>query len=304
LTTTHRLTRDTHVWAFTPDMEPAIRVEPGDVVEIQTWDCFTGQVTSEADTVEGLDVSRLNSATGPIGVIGAEPGDTVTVKLRDIRPEERGSSMCIPGWGQLIEHVPSPITRIYEVKNGTIKMNDQVSFPTSPMFGVIGVAPAEGEFVTFAADRHGGNLDDHMNGIGATVYLPVFQPGAQIAIGDMHASMGDGEIAGTGVEIGGTATIEIGLVKGVASQWPITETADSIYLHGTSPDDIDEAIINVCEEGLRLLTSQWGFSPEDAFMFMSVACDLGISAYYHPSPGCPSARMRIPKIGAVPRVFR
>ena len=59
----------------------------------------------------------------------------------------------------------------------------------------VGVAPAEGEILTFLAGPHGGNLDDHMNGIGATLHIPVFQPGALLAIGDMHASMGDGEIS-------------------------------------------------------------------------------------------------------------
>jgi acetamidase/formamidase len=53
----------------------------------------------------------------------------------------------------------------------------------------------------------------------------------------MHASMGDGEVAGTGVEIGSTATIEIGLCNGASPQWPITETADLIYMRGTSPDN-------------------------------------------------------------------
>jgi amidase len=299
-----RIDRDQHVWSFNENNEPVVTVAPGTVVEIQTWDCFTGQVQSEADTVASLDLTRINSATGPIAVAGAEPGDIISVTILDIRPERQGAAMCIPGWGQLIEHVEAPTTRIFRVEDGTIHMNERVSFPARPMFGVIGVSPASGDIETFAAGRHGGNLDDHMNGIGATVHLPVYQSGGQVAIGDMHASMGDGEICGTGVEIGGTGLLRFDLIKGKQSMWPITETADSFYTHGTSADNIDDALKYACEEAFRLLVNEWSFSKEDAYMFLSVAGDLGLAAYYHPSPGCVTARMRVPKLASNPTPFR
>jgi amidase len=301
---TIRIGRDEHVWSFDAQREPVVRVHVGDVIEIETWDCFTGQVRSEADTVEKIDLSRVNSATGAIGVRGAEPGDTLSVTLLDIRPGERGAAMCIPGWGQLIHQVHAPTTRIFHVRDGVVTMNDRVSFPASPMFGVIGVSPESGDISTFLAGRHGGNMDDHMNGIGATVHLPVFHSGAQLAIGDMHAAMGDGEICGTGVEIGGTALIKVDVIKNKCARWPVTETADSFYTHATSPDNVDDALRMACEEASKLLVDEWGFSAEDAFMFLSVAGDLGLAAYFHPSPGCVVARMRVPKLASNPGPFR
>ena len=299
-----RIERDQHVWSFDANAEPVVTVDPGTIIEIETWDCFTGQVTSESDTLEKLDLARVNSATGPIAVRGAEPGDALSVTLIDIRPGALGAAMCIPEWGQLIDRVNSPTTRIFKVANGVITMNDRVSFPTRPMFGVIGVSPESGDVSTFYADRHGGNMDDHVNGIGATVHLPVFQSGGQLAIGDMHASMGDGEISGTGVEIGGTALIKVDLIKGKTGGWPITETADAFYTHGTSPASIEDALQIACEEASKLLVDEWGFTPEDAFMFLSVAGDLGIAQYCHPSPGSVIARMRVPKLPSNPTPFR
>ena len=303
-TPTVKISRDQHVWSFSADMQPVVTVDPGTVIEIETWDCFTGQVQSESDTLDKLDLSRINSATGPIAVKGAEVGDSLSVTLIDIQPNEQGAGMVIPEWGQLIEHAKSPTTRIFKVKDGIIRMNENVSFPTRPMFGVIGVAPASGEVGTFLADRHGGNMDDHKNGIGATIHLPVFQPGGQLAIGDMHASMGDGEISGTGVEIGGKAIIKVDLIKGKKGGWPITETADAWYTHGTTADSIDGALKNACEEAAKLLVDEWNFTMEDAYIFLSVAGDLGIAQYCHPSPGSVIARMRVPKISAAPRPFR
>jgi amidase len=289
--------RDEHVWSFDAQREPVVSVESGALIEMETWDCFTGQVQNEDDTLEKIDLSRVNSATGPIGVRGAEPGDSLSVTLIDIRPGPQGAAMCIPSWGQLIHRVHSPTTRIFKVADGVVKMNERVSFPARPMFGVIGVSP---EF----AGRHGGNMDDRINGIGATIHLPVFQSGAQLAIGDMHATMGDGEICGTGVEIGGTALIRVDVIKNKCGAWPITETADAFYTHATSPDNIDDALQMACEEASKLLVDEWGFSPEDAFMFLSVAGDLGIAAYIHPSPGSIIARMRVPKLASNPSPFR
>jgi amidase len=304
-TPTVKISKDQHVWAFSADMKPVVTVDPGTVIEIETWDCFTGQVQSESDTLEKLDLSRINSATGPIAVKGAVPGDSISVTLIDIKPGPQGAGMVIPEWGQLIDHAKSPTTRIFKVEGDTITMQSNgVTFPKRPMFGVIGVAPASGEIPTFAADRHGGNMDDNQNGIGATIHLPVFQPGGQLAIGDMHASMGDGEISGTGVEIGGTAIIKVDLIKGKAAGWPVTETKDSWITHGTTADSIDGALKNAAEEAAKLLVDQWGFTMEDAFIFLSVAGDLGIAQYCHPSPGSVIAKMRVPKISRAPKPFK
>lgn len=299
------LSRDQHIWSFNSEMKPVITVDPGTVLEIETWDCFTGQVQSESDTLEKLDLNRINSATGPIAVNGAQPGDSLSVTLLDIRPGPQGAGMVIPDWGQLVEHAKAPTTRIFKVEQGIITMNSNgVTFPARPMFGVIGVAPESGDISTFLADRHGGNMDSNINGIGATIHLPVFQPGGQLAIGDMHASMGDGEISGTGVEIGGRATIKVDLIKGKKGGWPITETADSWYTHGTTSDNIDGALKNAAEEAAKLLVDEWGFTMEDAFIFLSVAGDLGIAQYCHPSPGSVIARMRVPKISRAPKPFK
>lgn len=304
-TPTVKISKDQHVWAFKADMQPVVTVDPGTVIEIETWDCFTGQVQSESDTLEKLDLARINSATGPIAVKGAMPGDSISVTLIDIKPGPQGAGMVIPEWGQLIHKAKSPTTRIFKVEGETITMvSNGVTFPKRPMFGVIGVAPASGEIPTFAADRHGGNMDDNQNGIGATIHLPVFQPGGQLAIGDMHASMGDGEISGTGVEIGGTAIIKVDLIKGKAAGWPVTETKDSWITHGTTADNIDEALKNAAEEAAKLLVDEWGFAMEDAFIFLSVAGDLGIAQYCHPSPGSVIAKMRVPKISRAPKPFK
>ena len=299
----HRIGRDDVVWAFGPNLEPVLEVDPGAVITLETNDCFTGQIQSELDLVTEIDFSRLNSATGPIAVRGAEPGDSLVVELLAVRPVERGFATLIPGIGQLIEEVRSPLTQVFRIEGDTIHMTDRISFPLRPMVGVIGVA-TDGETITNGfAGRHGGNLDNHLNGPGAIVYLPVRQPGGMLAIGDMHASMGDGEVCFTGVEIAGEVTIRVDLLKGKQGNWPVTELADRWVVHGTAGQDFMEALDNAVEEGARFLVEQWGFTIEEAFVFLSVACDAGICQACRPQEFSTIARVSIPKVSATPRPF-
>jgi amidase len=300
----HRLSRDEVIWSFGPDLEPVLEVDPGDTVTFETNDCFTGQIRSEDDLVTEIDMSRINSATGPVAVRGAEPGDSLVAEILDVSPIEWGVATLIPGFGQLIDQVRSPVTRLFEVRDGTIRMNERVSFPARPMVGVVGVATDGEELSNGLAGRHGGNLDDHLHGKGARIFFPVRQPGGMFAVGDMHASMGDGEVCFTGVEIAGEVTIRFDVLKGKQATWPVTELADRWLPHATA-DDYGDALKLVCEEAARLLVGEHDFSPEDAFVFLSVACDAGVAQACKPAPGFGTiARFSIPKLDATPGPFR
>jgi amidase len=299
----HRLPREQVIWSFGPDLQPVLEVEPGDVVTFETNDCFTGQIRSEADLVTAIDLARINSATGPVAVNGAEPGDSLVAEILDVRPIEWGVATLIPGFGQLIDSVQAPLTRLFAVEDGEIRMNERVRFPARPMVGVVGVA-TDGETLSNGlAGRHGGNLDDHLHGAGARIYFPVRRPGGLFAVGDMHASMGDGEICFTGVEIAGEVDIRFDVLKGKQATWPVTELADRWIPHAAA-DVYDDALRLVSEEAAKLLVDEHGFTVEDAFIFLSVACDAGVAQACKPAPGFGTiARFSIPKIEACPRPF-
>ena len=297
------VTRDQVVWGFGPDMEPVLEVEPGAVVTFETNDCFTGQIRTESDLVTAIDFQRVNGATGPVAVRGAEPGDSLIVEILDVRPVEVGVATIIPEIGQLIGRVHAPLTQLFRVDGDTVHMNDRISFPLRPMVGVVGVA-TDGETISNAyAGRHGGNLDNHLHGPGSRIFFPVKQPGGMFAVGDMHAAMGDGEICGTGVEIAGEVIVRFDLLKGKQAVWPVTELESSWVAHGTAGADVREAIQEACEEAARLLVDQWGFTLEEAYVFLSVACDVNICQACQPSPFSTIARVSVPKIAATPRPF-
>jgi amidase len=298
------ITRENVIWAFGPDMDPLAEVDPGATVRFETNDCFTGQIRTEEDLVTEIDMNRINSATGPVAVRGAEPGDSLVAEILDVTPVARGVATLIPGFGPLIDRVHAPLTRVFEVGDGWVKMDDRIRFPARPMVGVVGVATGREQLSNGLAGEHGGNLDNHMHGPGSRIYFPVRQPGGQFAVGDMHAAMGDGEICFTGVEIAGEVTVRFDLVKGRQSRWPVTELADRWVVHATAPE-LQDAMQLVSEEAARLLVDEWSLTMEDAFIFLSVACDVGIAQACKPAPGFGTiARIAIPKLDATPAPFR
>jgi amidase len=297
------ITRDSVIWAFGPDIEPVVEVEPGAVVKFETNDCFTGQIRSEDDLVTEIDFNRINSATGPVAVRGAEPGDSLIVELLEVSPIDWGVATLIPGYGQLDQQVRSPVTKVFKVRDGWIEMDERIRFPVRPMVGVVGVATESETLTNALPGQHGGNLDNHLHGPGARIYFPVRQAGGLFAVGDMHASMGDAEICGTGVEIAGEVTVRFDLLKGKRGKWPVTELPQSWVVHGTAFEFMD-AMQLACEEAARMLVDEWRMTMEDAFIFLSVACDVGVVQACKPGPGFEAiARVVIPKIEAIPGPF-
>ena len=110
------VTRDQVVWGFGPEMDPVLEVDPGAVVTFETNDCFTGQIQAENDLVTNIDFDRVNGATGPVAVRGAEPGDSLLVEILEVNPVAAGVATIIPGIGQLIDQVRSPLTQVFRVE--------------------------------------------------------------------------------------------------------------------------------------------------------------------------------------------
>ena len=298
------VTRDQVVWGFGPEMDPVLEVDPGAVVTFETNDCFTGQIQAENDLVTNIDFDRVNGATGPVAVRGAEPGDSLLVEILEVNPVAAGVATIIPGIGQLIDQVRSPLTQMFRVEGDTVHMNERISFPLRPMVGVVGVATGGETLATGHAGQHGGNLDDHWHGKGARIFFPVRQPGGMFAVGDMHASMGDGEICFTGVEIAGEVDVRFDLLKGKQATWPVTELHDRWLPHATATDYAD-ALQLVSQEAAKLLVDEHGFTIEDAFIFLSVACDAGVAQACKPAEGFGTiARFSIPNLDTCPGPFQ
>jgi len=269
----HKLTSDKAFFAFSPELEPVLRVRPGDEVEIETLDCFSCQLKTTNDTMDELDWSITNPATGPIFVEGAEPGDVLKVELLEVRATGQSVMVVIPGEGGVASYLSEPETAILPNTPEGVDFKGKLTIPYKPMLGVIGVAPASGEAPNSTPDFHGGNMDCTLVGTGATLYLPVNVEGALFGCGDMHAVMGDGEILICGAETPGIARVRLSLLKEHSLPTPLIENSEVIATIASAPTT-DEAQKLAAGHLMEFLTDVVGISANDAGMLMSLVGNL------------------------------
>ena len=162
----HVIPKEEAVLSFGPEMKPILEVDPGAVVTFETYDCFSGQIQTESDMVTEIDFSKVNPATGPVAVRGAEPGDSLIVEILDIRPGPQGVATIIPGYGQLIDIVESPVTKVLPVSDGVVHFNDEIRFPVRPMVGVVAVATGSEDITNAMPGRHGATSTTTCTGSG------------------------------------------------------------------------------------------------------------------------------------------
>lgn len=275
-----KISKENIIYSFHPEIEPVITVNPGETVRVETWDCFKGQIQSESTLCSEIDFGQINPATGPIFVNDAEPGDTLKVEIMGMDMADQGVTVIVPGEGLLGHMVKDPMTKLIPIRDGLCIFNG-IKIPARPMIGVIGVAPEEGSFPTGTPWRHGGNMDNVNIGPGATLYLPISQKGALLALGDCHAVMGDGEVCCSGCEIGATVTVRTDVIKGSSLPWPLVETSNRISLV-VSGDDIDSAMEEATIEGVAMIQRARGLSWEDSYMLSSLVMDLEICQVVDP----------------------
>lgn len=275
-----RLTADQTINSFAPGLRPVVHVDPGSRLLLSTADCFDGQIRYPETRVSHIDLGRANPATGPVFINGAEPGDALVIDIHDLSPAGWGVTVAVPGMGLLGDSVATERSTIVEVGMETIRLG-QLRLPTRPMLGVVGVAPASGDISTVRPGRHGGNLDCVLIAPGARVHLPVFQPGALFAAGDMHAAMADGEVSGTGIEVPGTALLELGLRKRVGLEWPWVEDAECCAVL-TSAGTLEAACREAMAQMIDRLSAVLGLDFADAYVVAGSSVSLRICQVVNP----------------------
>lgn len=291
--TLHRLTAtpETVHWGYLDAaLPPVLRVKSGDRVEIESIsgrpefvpkDGFA--ILPEYAAIHGQVKPQLGPhiLTGPVHVEGAEPGDTLEVRIVDVRlRQDWGYNTIKPLGGTLPEDFKSFQLRIIPIQrnDNTATMPWGGKLPLSPFFGVIAAAPPPnyGKVSSVVPREFGGNLDNKELVAGTTLYLPVFVPGALFSAGDGHAVQGDGEVDGTAIETALGGTFELIVRKDMRLKMPRAETATHYITMGLDPD-LDDAAKQACREMITLLREKAKLSAEDAYRLMSFACDLRVT---------------------------
>ncbi|MEP1096541.1 MAG: acetamidase/formamidase family protein [Cyclobacteriaceae bacterium] len=276
----HSLTSSQTHNKFSRTIEPVLKIDAGDVVDISTEEATDGQLRLGSDTSDLMKLSfdPIHPLTGPIYVNDAQPGDVLAVTLHKVDIGDWGWTAILPGFGFLADEYTEPYLRTWELAGkNTLKFSDNITIPLRPFPGVLGVAPNTDSLLSTIPPRaNGGNMDDPNIVEGSTVYLPVFVEGALFSIGDAHAAQGLGEVCGTAIEAPMRFLVEINLLKGSSIQEPQYEN-DDVYAVTAFATTIDEAAKKATRYMIEYLTKNHGLSGNDAYMLCSLAGDLKIA---------------------------
>jgi acetamidase/formamidase len=278
--------------------EPVAHVKAGGVLEANSLDCFGNALQKPGDPFSLIKID--NPLTGPFFIDGAEPGDTLVVRILDLQVDSKqGVGTFAPGFGAanathytpMLETKPLLERAWYypidaEKKLITFQATDsdfKVQFPLKPFLGCIGVAPASGEVrSSLVPAEFGGNMDAPEVSPGNTLYLPVNVKGALFYFGDGHAAMGDGEVAGSAVEVPMRAKFRFELVKGKSTGWPRFENEREIMTAGIYRP-VDDAVRIAVVEMVHWMHREYGLSELDAYELFSKVGKLHLTEMVDPN---------------------
>ncbi len=286
---------------ISPSSKPVLTIKSGDTVVIDTVShgglveggpvkFFGAEGIAEKDVLE--DAVELMAAprqpgfgghvlTGPIWIDGAEPGDMVEVRIKDVKPRvpygvnNAGSGGAAPGM------IPGEVRGTYVIKYDPAKkvvfFGPDITVPLRPFMGIMANAPTM-DVPSGPPGQFGGNMDFQKLQAGATLYIPVLVKGALFVTGDPHAAQGDGEVSGNALEASMTPTLQFILHKGAGQDMrdPRAEDKDNFYILGQDRD-LDKALTIAIENTVKFLGEKYGLNAQDAYSLCSTALDFGLA---------------------------
>jgi acetamidase/formamidase len=281
-------TLETTQWGWFDNAElPRLVIDSGDTVVVETMSHSHGQLWP-GRTIEELKKLRTDwpgrgpmSLTGPIFVNGAEPGDSLRIKIQKIVPRPWAANFNIPGmFGEFPKDFPDGQVKYFYL-DGDRKIAEfapGIEIPLRPFPGTLGVARAEpGRYNAVPPGPYAGNLDNRDLVEGTTLYVPVFVRGALVWTGDSHAAQGNGEVNLTAMETAfEEITLTITVDKATRLQWPRIETPTEWITMGFD-EDLTKALANAKSETAKFLAEQRKISPEQALALVSTTSDCRVT---------------------------
>jgi acetamidase/formamidase len=294
-----KATPSTVAWGYYwSQAKPVLKIKSGDTVEIQTM------LTNSPDRLAAAGVKQEDIEpelkaitaevkgdakgpgghilTGPVFVEGAEPGDTLEVRIQKIAYSiPYAYNSFSPQRGVL---TPDDFTRgatkiiPLDTRRGVAKFADKIEIPLRPFFGSMGVAPPEamGRVSSAPPGVFAGNLDNKDLVAGTKLFIPVFAPGALFEVGDGHAGQGNGEVDITALETSLVGTFQFVVRKDLHLKAPRGETPTHFIAMGLNPD-LTEALKMSVREAIDFLVSEKHLTREDAYMLCSVGVDFNVT---------------------------
>lgn len=276
------------------NQHPAAFCKDGDIVIIETRDCYDDNDITEENPMGSRRDCLENPSTGPLYIEGAEPGDVLKIEILTIQLRGYGIMRTSPSCGAFCERYLQRTARRFsleqnqETKELGFWFNQSLWLRCSPMVGVIGTAPKGEGVLTITPGEHGGNMDCTRIREGAVLYLPVNAPGALLSLGDLHAKMGDGEVMICGLETAGKVTLRISVIKQTKQNSPAFWNVLPFLAEGEevmtiqSEETLDQASREAAGKMEQFLCEAAEINDVDAGMLLSLLGNLTVCQIVNP----------------------
>jgi acetamidase/formamidase len=302
-------TLETTQWGWLdPNEKPKLVINSGDTVAIETM-MHAHNAIQPGTTMDDLVKLRManpgggpHSVTGPVYVNGAEPGDTLEVRIRKIVPKAFGTNFHLPGLqfptvGLLAPEFPTGFVRYFYLdwEKRQAEFKPGIVIDLQPFPGTFAVAPdpnepaakagppikdAKGRTSTLRPWKNGSNMDINELQEGTTLFLPVFVKGALIWTGDSHCRQGNGEVNLTALECAYREIVIQPVVrKDLKIEWPQLETSTHFILMGFD-ENLEEAMKIATRNAVKYLSEQQKMVPltrDEAYSLVSMVGDCRVT---------------------------
>jgi acetamidase/formamidase len=250
---------------FSRDLEPALSLDLGDTVVISTPNHAWDVDRDERVEARRPDVDTGHALAGPIEVRGAKAGQTLVVRIEEVRPGH---------WG--VTHGGEDHAVYWDLRAGIGRALDR-ELDLKPFLGVMGMPPPEpGVHSTIPPRRWGGNLDCKELVAGSTLYLPIPVDGALFSAGDGHAAQGDGEVSGTAIETPAQARLTLDVDEELRLDWPVARVRGAWLTFGLD-EHLGRAARIAVDGMVALMGRELGVFGGDALVLASVGVDLHVT---------------------------
>lgn len=257
---------------------PVLYVDAGETIVVSTKDCFADKVLTPKDALSDIPWDEINPCTGPIYINNAVPGDVLKISIERIELNEKGIMLVDREYLKKYDVEETNRSIHVRILNNEVILDSDHRIPVSPMIGSIGVAPLEQSMATTLPGTHGGNMDCTCICEGSELFLPVFHDGALLALGDLHAVMGDGEFTDCGVEAAGKVTLSVDILKQADLPVPMVITKESVAMIA-SAKSLDDAVETASDMMLKHLLNHYHMSFDLAWGIMCTSANIRVCQF-------------------------
>jgi len=281
-------TLETTQWGWFDNAQPPVlRIDSGDTVIFETM-MHAHNLVTPGRTIEEIKKSRTDfpgrgphTLTGPVYVNGAQPGDVLKVTILKIVPRAYATNFNVPGmFGEFPKDYPDgQVKYLYlDMDKMETEFLPGIFIPLKPFPGTTGVARAEpGRYSSVPPGEYAGNLDIRDFSEGASLYVPVWVPGALLWTGDSHAAQGNGEVNLTAIETAyKEMAVNVTLMKNTKLAFPRIETPTHWITIGMNTD-LNLAWNQALSETTKFIAEQRGISEDAAAALMPAVSDCRVS---------------------------